>query len=236
MALPITLPADYKGVQRISTAKGSQLTEYITDYENKYIKLLTNNDVFADLRDLPDPLPQKYLDLINGVDYTDSNGDLVIFDGLKPMLLKFVYAQYNKDNFQTSVGGNVRSLNENSEVLTADNTAIIVDRYNQAVRLYRNELCQFLEENEELSQLITGTFGIGNGTVTIELDSTKYINVGSIVTIEGFEYTVLSVVENVSFDVDETINPIAPVVGTEEVTYKPFYEFCPKYISFASWL
>lgn len=234
MALPITISSDYTGSLRVSTSKSTQFDIYIEENEPKYIKLLTNNDVFKDIRDLSNPLPQKYLDLINGVDYTDSCGDLQIFQGLKLIIKNFVYAQYNEDNFQTSIGGNVRSINENSDVLTADNTLIITKRYNDAVRLYRDELCLFLEEHEELSQVLTNsTHGAGINNFT--LNSTKYLSDGCIVTIFGIDYVINNVILDTSFDVFSD-NPIVIDGSTDLVTYKPFYEFCPKNIPYTSWL
>lgn len=230
MALPITTKTDYKGKIRISTAKGTQLDEYITEYERKYLKMLLNVECYNDIKDT-DPLAQKYLDLINGVQYTNDNGDLVDFEGLKKILLRFIYAEYVSDNFQTSIGGNVSSINENSSVLKGGNTTIIAQRYNEAIdRLYG--LYEFLDNKEELSQLVTSRSGIG--TVTISVNSTEYLNVGSIVTILDYDYTVLSVVENVSFDVDESANTIPPLSPTDKVYYNPFFEVCtikPKYIS-----
>jgi hypothetical protein len=233
MALPITIKSDYIGKVRVSTAKGSQFEQYITEYESKYIKLLTNSEVFRDIRDKADPLPQKYLDLINGVDYTDDCGDLVIFDGLKQMLLLFVYAQYNQDNFQTSIGGNVRSVNENSTVLTADNTAIIVQRYNDGVRLYRDELCQFLEEHEDLELTITSSVD-NTGTYTLNVASTKYLSDGDLVTINDVDYTISNTVLDTSFDITNATGGLD--FTADIVKYKPYYEFCPKHIPYSSWL
>ena len=136
MSLPITVKADYKGKVRISTQKGSQLEEYITEYEREYLTKLINVEVYNDIKDTADPLPQKYLDLINGVQYTDDNGDLIDYKGAKDMLLRFIYAEYNADNFQTSIGGNVRSVNENSTVLNAENYVIVKQRYNEGGLIY----------------------------------------------------------------------------------------------------
>lgn len=234
MALPITNNLDYIGHLRVSTSKSSQLDEYIAEYEQEYIKLLTNNRVYSDIKTLANPLPQKYLDLINGVDYTDSCGDFQVFQGIKPLLTRFVYYSYNADNFQTSIGGNVRSSNENSNVLTAENTSIVVKRYNEAVRLYRDEVCLFLEEHEELSQLMTASTQ-GAGIVTIGLSSTKYLSDGNVVTIFGIDYVISNLVTDTSFEV-ASIDPIIIDGSTDKVTYKPYYDFCPKHIPFTSWL
>jgi hypothetical protein len=228
MSLPITTKTDYKGRIRISTSKGTQLDEYITEYERYYLTKLINVEVYNDIKDT-DPLPQKYLDLINGVQYTDDNGDLIDYRGFKELLLRFIYAKYTADNFQTSVGGNVRSVNENSDVLTAGTQVIAAQRYNEGVDFYEG-VYKFLKEHEELEQLVTSR--TGTGIVTIGVDSTKYINAGSIVTIRGYDYTVISVVTDTSFDVDESAQTIPNLDPTDTVTYNPFYEFKYKYINY----
>ena len=228
MALPITIKTDYKGKIRISTAKGTQLDEYITEYERKYLKMLLNVECYNDIKDT-DPLSQKYLDLINGVQYTNDNGDLVDFEGLKKILLRFIYAEYVSDNFQTSIGGNVSSINENSTVLKAGNTTIISQRYNEAV----DRLCglyEFLEEHKLYNPEITQANSNGTTTV-VSVASTKYLYDGDTVTINDVDYVVSNVVTDVSFDV---LAGFFVVNAGDDLKYKPFFEVCPikpKYIS-----
>jgi hypothetical protein len=230
MALPITTNTDYTGHLEISTSRSSNLTTYITDLEPKYLKLLTNNNVYSEINSIVGTLPQKYLDLINGVEYTDSSNDLQIFQGIKPLLLRFIYAKYNQDNFQTSIGGNVRSSNENSTVLTAENTSIVIQRYNEAVSLYRDEVVCFLEEYEEISQTVTSLTANGT-TSTLNIPSTKYLSDGDTVTIKGVDYIVSNLVEDVSI----TITVGFDIVLVDDIVkWKPFYDFCPKNIPFSS--
>jgi hypothetical protein len=231
MALPITIPADYKGNVRISTSKGTQFNDYVTEYEEYFIKLLLGDEIYRDIKDAV-TLPQKYIDLIDGLQYTNDNGKFVDYVGFKRVLLGLVYAKYNSDNFQTSIGGNVVSLNENSSLLTSGNMVVIAKRYNSSILEYRYGVWHFLNEYKDMSQVVTNRAGIG--TVVIDVSSTKYINVGSIVTIVGNDYTVLSVVEDVSFTVDESTHTIRPLDSTDLVTYKPFYDICYKHVQYLS--
>lgn len=227
MSLPITVKADYKGKVRISTQKGSQFDEYITEYEREYLTELINVEVYNDIKD-NDPIAQKYTDLIDGVQYTDDNGDLIDYRGLKRMLLRFIYAEYNADNFQTSIGGNVRSVNENSTVLNAENYVIVKQRFNEAVSMYRDEVYKFLDEHETLKQEITNSV-VGGGFTTYSVDSTQYLYDGDTVTINGTEYTITNVVTDTSFDITGVSNDFTG----QEAIYTPFYEIEFKNIKYS---
>jgi len=227
MALPITVKADYKGRLRISTSKGSQLEEYITEYEHYYLKTLINVEVYNDVKAL-NPLSQKYLDLINGVQYTNSFGNLVDFEGFKQVLLRLIYARYNSDNFQTSIGGNVRSVNENSDVLTAGNTVIIGQRYNEAVNRYKDGVWSFLDEHKDLELTVDSSSEVAT-LYTLGVSSTKYLSDGDTITILGTDYTISNLVADTSFDITDTTGK--DFTG-ETIKYKPFYEVCYKYIEY----
>ena len=222
MSLPITVKADYKGKVRISTQKGSQLEEYITEYEREYLTKLINVEVYNDIKDTADPLPQKYLDLINGVQYTDDNGDLIDYKGAKDMLLRFIYAEYNADNFQTSIGGNVRSVNENSTVLNAENYVIVKQRYNEGVNLYE-DLYKFLNQKETITTTVANQIN-GVGEYGLVLDDDTYLAVGDTINVLGKEYTIIRFDDlpsesQVISEAEAGLNFIG-----EEVSWNPCYE------------
>jgi hypothetical protein len=221
MALPITTASDYTGKVRISTSKGTQFSEYITEYERKYLRLVLGDECYNDIKTATNPLAQKYLDLFNGVNYTNTSGDFIAFQGFKESLIRFVYSEYNTDSFQTSIGGNVKSVNENSTLLTSGNTILLAQRFNEGVIKYIDETYPFLLENEELS--LTPTNSISGGAVsTIEVPSTKYLSDGDTVTILGIDYTISTVVTDTSF-VITTAEATGYFAGLA-VTYNPFYE------------
>ena len=87
MSLPILTPADFTGVLAISqnSFKEEKLQEYITTYESKYLRELLSEEAYRDIRD-QSPLDQKYIDLINGVDWVDDDGDQRNSRGLKEQL------------------------------------------------------------------------------------------------------------------------------------------------------
>lgn len=228
MSLPITTKEDYKGRVRISTQKGSQFDEYIAYFERYYLKTLINVETYNGIKD-NDPLQQKYIDLIDGVQYVDDCGDLIDFEGLKPVLLRFIYSKYNSDNFQTSIGGNVSSSNENSSVLKAENTIIVAQRYNEAVDMYKNDVYKFLKEFECIEKSIENDIQ-GAGFHIIFVDETKYIYTGDKVTIDNTEYNVIDVPNSTEIHIN--------YIGTsgdfngKNVSWKPFGEIDCKYIKY----
>jgi hypothetical protein len=221
MALPITTAADYTGFMRVSTSKSSQLDEYITEFERKYLREIVGDEAYNDIL-TQNPLDTKYTDLIDGVNYTDENGDFVAYQGLKRALIRFVYAHFVTDNFQTSIGGNVRSVNENSSTLELSNTQIVYKRFNDAVTIYCNEVLKFLWEHDELSEeIITSVQGVGIYTFTVA--STKYLADGDTITVLGKDYTVSNLIADTSFEITESDTIVFGGLGIE-YTYKPFYE------------
>jgi hypothetical protein len=220
MALPITDKTDYTGVVKITTQTGSQLTEFITEFEMFYIRMLLNDQVFNDINTLPNPLPQKYLDLINGVNYTNEDGDFVAYQGFKRVLLRMIYGEFLSKNFQASISGNVRSFNENSEVLVPENSVVVALKFNEGIRIYEQEVWAFLDEFRELDEEITSSSEVA-GTYTLGVASTRYLDNGFTVTIGDTDYVVANVVTDTSFDITD-------VTGKDftglTVKYEPFYE------------
>jgi hypothetical protein len=66
---------------------------------------------------------QKYIDLINGVEYyTDNKGNRIIFSGLKPAMIYFATARYlNADKIQyTATGPKVKAIEESNNLSNGD--------------------------------------------------------------------------------------------------------------------
>ncbi len=220
MSLPITTTADYtSGTIKISTTRfdATELTEYITEYEAPTIKALLDDLMYIDIRD-GSPLHSKYTALIDGVDWTDDEGDTHVLRGLKEVLKRFVYWHFNSDDFIETVIGKARNLNENSDNLSmGTNNQVINRRYNQGVDRY-NECMDFVSFYQDLTGTITSDVEAPAGTYTIQTPLTLYLEDGDTVTINGVDYVVGSLVADTSF----VITGDAGLTLGTEYTYTPF--------------
>lgn len=220
MALPITTTADYtSGTIKISTTRfdATELEAYITEWEAPTIKDLLNDEMYIDIRD-DSPLHSKYTALINGVDWTDDDGDVHVLRGLKEVLKRFVYWHFNSDDFIETVIGKARNLNENADNLSmGTNNQVINRRYNQGVDRY-NECMDFVSFYQDLTGTITSDVEAPAGTYTIQTPLTLYLEDGDTVTINGVDYVVGSLVADTSF----VITGAAGLTLGTKYTYAPF--------------
>lgn len=129
-----------------SGAVQSELEFYIDKYEKVYLISLLGYDLYKAFMDDfsgGTPQTQKYLDLLNGKDYTidyNGNSQTVHWNGLKnsdkeSLLAYFVYYWYMRSTTQPNTGtGVIMNANENSEVMSAGRKMALA--WNSALELY----------------------------------------------------------------------------------------------------
>lgn len=222
MSLPVTTTTDYtSGSVKISTTRfgADDLTTYITEWEQKYIKLLLNGLMFSEIRD-QSPLHTKYTALINGVDWLDDDGDTHVLRGLKEALTRFVYYHFGRDYFLATVIGKGRNLNENATNLTAgENQQVVNSRFNEGVNMY-DECLDFVSFYQDVEGSITNVVEAPAGTYTVDTPSTLYLDNGDTVTINNVDYVTSSLIVNTSF----VITGDAGLDLGDSYTYEPFDE------------
>ena len=107
------------------------------------------NEYVADLDGNGDPQTQKYIDLVNGVTYTDCNGNTVNYEGVKRMLRYFVFSDYKITSAYKDMSTGTKKLKgENSDNATWFNISNIskdfndkgVVLYHQAVKFIYNHI------------------------------------------------------------------------------------------------
>lgn len=226
MSLPITAPADYIGYLAVSKNqfKEDKFEEYITKFEKYYLKCVLSDQAYIDVRD-QSSLDQKYLDLINGVDWVDvsDNDKNKVLTGFKTMLLHFIYYHYVADNWQHTVTGTTQNYNENSKRLPdISNKQAVYNRYNYGVDLYYSELIPFITEFKKITEDITGFIDNGGGSYTIQTASTKYLVDGDAITYNNTKYTVSNLVANVSFDIN---TGVAGQTISGKYYHEPYYQY-----------
>lgn len=114
-------------------------------------EVLLNLLGYATYKDMNDNISDaKYQNLLNGVEYTDSAGNLQKAVGIKVMLPYFFYFFYSRDiQSYNSTLGEFESLAENSQQATRSKlNSKIVNNYNQGI-VYYDQLIDYMELNSE---------------------------------------------------------------------------------------
>ena len=138
MGLLITTE-DFVAKFKISEDSFTELDPYIQRYESKYLKDLLGVELFDLFKaDVVAHLPilAIYLNIFNEIRPTLINEWQPISEGMKDMLLGFVYFEYMRDiPFTASVSGAVQSVFENSNPVAGNNYGLY-ERYNNSIRTY----------------------------------------------------------------------------------------------------
>lgn len=103
-------------------------------------------DLISDLDSDNKPQTQKYIDLINGKTYVQTDGRNTVFCGIKTMLTYFVYSEYIKNNIsvQSGVGSvNLKPINSDRTLRKNVNYNAHL-RWNKGVDLYNIEVYDYL--------------------------------------------------------------------------------------------
>lgn len=145
-----------------------KIQAYIDKYEKRYLIELLGPALYDQLvADSSGGTPQSpnFVFIYNPFHVTISPLSMLISEGIVEMLLGFIYFEYSKDLVnQMTPYGNVKPLAENSTV-TAGNSTLIYNRYNEAVRTYR-AIQMYIALNQTISNgeaLTCEIDGIGTG-------------------------------------------------------------------------
>lgn len=141
--MAILQTSDFVGEYKVSTSRFTELQWYIDNFEKYYLTRLLGADLYAafiaDLTGTTPQVPQttRFLNLFNSFlsipSYTSA---LVISEGIKTMLIQFVYFHYVRNSNQyNSIAGQVAPSNENSTQANYKGTNII-DVYNLGIQNY----------------------------------------------------------------------------------------------------
>jgi hypothetical protein len=222
MAFPFTTPNDYVGFVSISqnTYTESDIEKYIERIEPIIVRDLLNAHAYEDLK--VSPLPQKYIDLMNGVSYFNEDGDRCYNSGLKEILKLWIFYHYGSDNWFSTPAGRTQNDNENaSRINDGRNKQILYGRYNDGIRIYRHELIPFIMEHELMEQEITNFIIDAPGSFTILTPNTQYLSNGDEIIYDGNRYEISLLIPDTSFSI------VAPIGSSFYGTYKyePFKDF-----------
>jgi len=109
---------------------------------------------FNDDGTLKDEAPQHYIDLMNGTEYLDKRGYIVLYQGLSPLMVYFAFARFIEDDaiHYTSTGPVIKNR-DNGTSLSSTEITKVVQQQRSIANAYANETERFLRDHKELFPL-----------------------------------------------------------------------------------
>lgn len=94
--------------------------------------------------------PQHYKDLMNGAEYLDKRGYVVLYQGLGPVLVYFTFARFIEgDAIRYTATGPVVKKQDNSDAIAASDIVKLVQQQRSIANAYANEAERFLRDHQE---------------------------------------------------------------------------------------
>lgn len=98
---------------------------------------------------LKDETPQPYKDLLNGSEYLDKRGYVVLYEGLLPTLVYFTFARFiEADAVHYTATGPVIKHHDNADALSPQEVAKLVQQHRSVANAHANEVEKFLRDNK----------------------------------------------------------------------------------------
>jgi hypothetical protein len=226
LSLPTITPANFTGWAKINANgfKEADLEAYIETFLTDYLRGIVGASAYSAIQA---ESRAKWTDLLNGVDFTDADGEVQHLEGLKKAIIFFIYFEFIRDNFVSAQTGQVNPLSENSDPFSGTNTLEVArSRFNRGVRGLES-VPDFLEAYEDLSEIISASVDNADDTYLLSIPSTKYLEVGDPLAINFIEYTVLAVVADTSLTINA--GEVGLAFQGESLSWDPFEKvnFCP---------
>lgn len=104
---------------------------------------------FNDDGTLKDDAPQPYKDLMNGTEYLDKRGHIVLYQGLTPMMVYFAFARFiEADSVHYSSTGPIIKQRDNSSSVDVEDIIKLVQQQRSVANAYANETERFLRDHK----------------------------------------------------------------------------------------
>ncbi|MES2268662.1 MAG: hypothetical protein V4520_17990 [Bacteroidota bacterium] len=112
-----------------------------------YYDLIKQLDTDGNLKD---DAPQHYKDLLNGSEYLDDDGHIVLYQGLQPVLAYFAFSRFiEADSVHYTATGPVTKRYDNADALPAKDIVKLVQQQRSTANAYANETERFLMDHKE---------------------------------------------------------------------------------------
>lgn len=97
-----------------------------------------------------DSAPQSYKDLLNGSEYLDHYGHIVLYEGLLPTLVYFTFARFiEADAVHYTATGPVVKHHDNGDPVAPKDIAKLVQQQRSVANAHANEVEKFLWDNKQ---------------------------------------------------------------------------------------
>lgn len=97
-----------------------------------------------------DDAPQQYKDLMNGAEYLDKRGHIVLYQGLSPVMVYFAFARFiEADSIHYTSTGPVIKQHDNGIAIGAESIVRLVQQQRSVANAYANETERFLKDHKE---------------------------------------------------------------------------------------
>jgi hypothetical protein len=104
---------------------------------------------FNDDGTLKDDAPQHYKDLMNGTEYLDKRGHIVLYQGLSPVMVYYAFARFIEgDAIHYSATGPVIKHHDQGDSLGAEGIVKLVQQQRSIANAYANETERFLKDHK----------------------------------------------------------------------------------------
>ena len=231
--MSIVLTSDFVGEVQISKNKftASDLQSYIDRVEEDVLKDLLGDTLYllfkADSFGNDTGSRDRYKELLNGLEYTNPNDSslTIAYMGLKRMLRLFIYAEYLPNQlYNNTIIGEVEGSSRN-----AFNTAVskvnetAEDRQRMGVDLY-DAAQRFISDNNDKEYTPSSIVDQTGDVYLVSVSSTKYLQNGDTIDINGVDYVVSNIITDTSFEISETSGTVFPSGSTVKFELYPTYE------------
>lgn len=104
---------------------------------------------FNDDGTIKDDAPQQYKDLLNGSEYLDKYGHIVLYEGLIPTLVYFTFARFiEADAVHYTATGPVIKHHDNGDPVAPKDIVKLVQQQRSVANAHANEVEKFLWDNK----------------------------------------------------------------------------------------
>ena len=151
-------PATFQAYEDISAnVKPERLNVFIKKAQDLDLKPFLGHALYYDLiqnfnpdGSIMDSAPQNYKDLLNGSEYLDQYGHVVLFEGLVPTLVYFTFARFiEADAIHYTATGPVVKHHDNGDPVSPHDIVKLVQQQRSVANAHANEVEKFLWDNRQ---------------------------------------------------------------------------------------